>query len=46
MKKDLAGEINQKFQDTCRVKLDEVKIVSPGTIPEPHKTLEDVRKWE
>jgi phenylacetate-CoA ligase len=42
----LTAEINQKFQDACRVKLDDIKFVSPGTIPEPHKTLEDIRKWD
>ncbi|HEX7475182.1 MAG TPA: AMP-binding protein [Dehalococcoidales bacterium] len=42
----LTAEINQKFQDACRVKLDEIGLVSPGTIPEPHETLEDIRKWD
>jgi phenylacetate-CoA ligase len=45
-KNKLAGEINQKFQDICRVKLDSLEFVPPGTIPEPHKTIEDIRKWD
>lgn len=42
----LAGNINRKFQDTCRLKLDNIDFVERGTIPEPHKTLEDLRKWD
>lgn len=42
----LAGEINRKFQDACRVKLDGIEFVEPGTIPEPHKTIDDIRKWD
>jgi phenylacetate-CoA ligase len=45
-KGQLIDEINKKFQDTCRLKLDNIEIVCPGAIPEPHKTLEDIRKWE
>lgn len=45
-KNRLAGEINQKFQDLCRVKLDNIEFVSPGTIPESRKTIEDIRKWD
>jgi phenylacetate-CoA ligase len=42
----LAGEINQKFQDLCRVKLDNIEFVPSGTIPESRKTIEDIRKWD
>jgi phenylacetate-CoA ligase len=45
-KNRLAGEINQKFQDLCRVKLDSIEFVPPGTIPESRKTIEDIRKWD
>jgi phenylacetate-coenzyme A ligase PaaK-like adenylate-forming protein len=41
-----SAEINQKFQDTCRLKLDHIGFVLQGVIPEPHKTIEDIRKWE
>jgi phenylacetate-CoA ligase len=39
-------EIHKRFQDICRVKLDNIEIVAPGTIPEPHQPILDVRKWE
>jgi phenylacetate-CoA ligase len=39
-------EVGQKFHDLCRVKLDSIDFVSPGIIPEPHKTIVDLRKWE
>jgi phenylacetate-coenzyme A ligase PaaK-like adenylate-forming protein len=42
----LIDEVNKKFQDICRLKLDSIEIVAPGTIPESHPALEDVRKWE
>ncbi len=42
----LTAEINQKFQDICRVKLDKIEYVADGTIPEPHKIIEDRRKWD
>jgi phenylacetate-CoA ligase len=42
----LAVNINRKFQDTCRLKLDNIDFVERGTIPESHKTLEDLRKWD
>jgi phenylacetate-CoA ligase len=45
-KNKLAAEINQKFQDLCRLKLDNIQFLPPGTIPEPHKSLEDIRKWD
>jgi phenylacetate-CoA ligase len=45
-KNKLAAEINQKFQDLCRLKLDSIQFVSPDSIPEPHKSLEDIRKWD
>jgi phenylacetate-coenzyme A ligase PaaK-like adenylate-forming protein len=42
----LLEEINKKFQDLCRLKLDNIEIVPPGSLLEPQKTLEDIRKWE
>ncbi|MBN1191360.1 MAG: AMP-binding protein [Dehalococcoidales bacterium] len=45
-KGDIIDQINRKFQDACRVKLDTIQIVPPGAIPEPHKPLEDIRKWD
>jgi phenylacetate-CoA ligase len=45
-KNQLSTDINQKFQDVCRLKPDNLEFVAPGVIPDPHKTLEDIRKWD
>ncbi len=45
-KSKLSADINQKFQDICRVKLDHIEFVAQGSIAEPHKTLNDIRKWD
>ena len=45
-KTSLTAEINQKFQDLCRLKLDNIQFLPPGSITEPHKSLEDIRKWD
>jgi phenylacetate-CoA ligase len=42
----LSAEINQRFQDLCRLKMDAIEFVPPGVILDPHKTIEDIRKWE
>jgi phenylacetate-CoA ligase len=42
----IIDQINTKFQDICRCKLDNIEVVAPGSIPETHKTLEDIRKWD
>jgi len=42
----LADEINEKFQNICRLKLDDIEYVLPGSITEPHPTIEDLRTWE
>ncbi|HTY82240.1 MAG TPA: phenylacetate--CoA ligase family protein, partial [Dehalococcoidales bacterium] len=42
----LSVDINNKFQDICRIKIDRVEFVAPGTIPEKAQGLKDERKWE
>ncbi len=42
----LADEISDRIQSICRIRPDSVQYVEPGTIPESHKIIEDVRKWE
>jgi phenylacetate-CoA ligase len=42
----LADEINVKFQDICRIRLDKVEFVGPGAIPEDKQGIIDERKWE
>jgi phenylacetate-CoA ligase len=45
-KGNLIDQVNKKFQDSCRLKLDHIEIVAGGTIPETHNTIDDIRKWE
>ncbi len=42
----LAVDINNKFQDICRIKIDRIDFVSPGTISDKQQGIVDVRKWE
>jgi phenylacetate-CoA ligase len=42
----LAVDINQKFQDICRIKIDKIEFVSAGTISDKEQGLKDERKWE
>jgi phenylacetate-CoA ligase len=42
----LAVDINQKFHDICRIKIDKIEFVSPGTISEKQQGIKDERKWE
>jgi phenylacetate-CoA ligase len=41
----LSADISQKFQDICRLKFDDVVYLAPGTLTEPHQTMQDLRKW-
>jgi len=41
-----AERINANFQDVCRLKIDNVEIVTPGTISEDAPPLLDERKWD
>ena len=45
-RKKLTAELNQKFQDVCRIKLDKVEFAEKGTIPEERQTILDERRWE
>jgi len=42
----LSLDINNKFQDICRIKIDKVEVVPDGTIGEKGQGIKDVRKWE
>ncbi|MBU2608144.1 MAG: AMP-binding protein, partial [Chloroflexi bacterium] len=37
----LSGELSKEFQSVCRVKLDDIKFVPKGTIPEQRQTIAD-----
>ena len=45
-KAKLSIDINQKFQDICRIKIDKIEFVEPGNIPEKQQGITDERKWE
>ena len=42
----LADEMGKKFQDACRLKLDNIEFVSTGTINDKQPHIVDARKWE
>jgi phenylacetate-CoA ligase len=42
----LAVDINQKFHDICRVKIDKIEFVSSDTISDKQQGIKDERKWE
>jgi phenylacetate-CoA ligase len=45
-KNRLSLDINNKFQDICRIKIDKIEFVTPGTILEKQQGISDERKWE
>jgi phenylacetate-CoA ligase len=42
----LTNDINRKFQDICRIKLDKIEFVKKGSISEDKQGMIDERKWE
>jgi phenylacetate-CoA ligase len=42
----LSLDINNKFQDICRIKIDKIEFVEPDAIGEKEQGIKDVRKWE
>ncbi|MBE9483154.1 MAG: hypothetical protein IMY88_05680, partial [Chloroflexi bacterium] len=42
----LADDLNKRFQNLCRVKIDKIEFVETGTIPEEHQKIVDERAWE
>ena len=42
----LAGELNKRFQEICRVKIDSIEFVEKGNILEEHQTMVDGRAWD
>jgi phenylacetate-CoA ligase len=45
-KEKLAGDLNRRFQDVCRIKIDRIEFVAKGTIPQEHQNIIDERTWE
>ncbi|MCX7911881.1 MAG: AMP-binding protein [Dehalococcoidales bacterium] len=42
----LSLDINNRFQDICRIRIDRIEFVEPGTIPEKAQGIRDERKWD
>jgi len=45
-RRKLAVDLNERFQNLCRVKIDRIEFVEKGTIPEEHQKIVDERTWE
>ena len=42
----LENDINRKFQDVCRIKIDRIESVETGTIKDDAQGIVDERKWD
>jgi len=45
-RKKLAHDLNERFQNLCRVKIDRIEFVAKGSIPEEHQKIVDERSWD
>ena len=45
-KKQLADDLNERFQNVCRVKIDTIEFVERGNIPEGQQKIVDERTWK
>jgi len=45
-RENLADDLNKRFQNLCRVKIDNIEFVKKGTIPEEYQKIVDERTWE
>ena len=45
-KTKLNDVLNRRFQDTCRIKIDKIDFVAPGSIPDERQCIVDERSWE
>ncbi|MCJ7763600.1 MAG: phenylacetate--CoA ligase family protein, partial [Dehalococcoidales bacterium] len=45
-KTKLNDVLNRRFQDTCRIKIDKIEFVAPGSIPDERQCIVDERSWE
>ncbi len=43
---NIGEELNRRFQDACRLRLDNVEFVAVGSIPDNQPRVLDERKWE
>jgi phenylacetate-coenzyme A ligase PaaK-like adenylate-forming protein len=42
----IIAELNDRFQNVCRVKIDVFEFINPGTLPEKYQIILDERKWD
>jgi len=42
----LIAELQDSFQDACRLRIDKINFVPRGTIPEEHRMIVDERSWQ
>jgi phenylacetate-CoA ligase len=42
----LARDLNDRFQNACRVRIDRVEFIPPDTLPDKYQKLLDQRKWD
>jgi phenylacetate-CoA ligase len=42
----ITDEINNRFQNICRVKIDSFEFIPSGTLPEKYQRISDERKWD
>jgi hypothetical protein len=45
-RKKLADDLNERFQNLCRVKIDRIEFLTKGSIPEEHQKIVDERSWD
>jgi len=45
-RRKLAADLNHRFQNLCRVKIDKIEFVARGTLPEEYQQIVDERTWE
>jgi phenylacetate-CoA ligase len=43
---NLIGDLNDRFQNACRVKIDAFEFITTGTLPEKYQKILDERKWD
>jgi phenylacetate-coenzyme A ligase PaaK-like adenylate-forming protein len=45
-RQQLTGNLNDRFQNACRVKIDAFEFIPAGTLPEKYQKILDERKWD
>ncbi len=45
-RQNFVGDLNDHFQNACRVKIDAFEFITAGTLPEKYQRILDERKWD